>query len=282
MGVSAYHPPVLPQRPGSAVSSCRSSSNSIILRPPEEAKPALLTFMSRSKILAANQQQQQNKLSLGGSSDLGAVQQEVEPHHQEGGGDCLPQGVVSSGSATFVRVKRVQQQPEPIYASLSETLGSSFNTLDDDIGNATVEEDDSDDDDEVGSATESAGDDFEFHNIRTSRLTLVSESAAPPSPTTVVFGLEDLKPRSRIARSATYRILCNGLDVKCAKRGEEPEQPLTEASSQSQHGVVTCKAVQQVQFIYYLWARSVKGPHLLEECAINSIAHSVLRCKLRW
>lgn len=258
---------MLPQRPGSAVSSCRSSSNSIILRPPEEAKPALLTFMSRSKILAANQQQ--NKLSVGGSSDLGAVQQEVEPHHQEGGED-LPQGAVSSGSATFVRGKHVQQQPEPIYASLSETLGSSFNTLDD-IGNATVEEGDSDDDDddEVGSATESAGDDFEFHNIRTSRLTLVSESAAPPSPTTVVFGLEDLKPRSRIARSATYRILCNGLDVKCAKRGEEPEQPLTEASSQSQHGVVTCKAIQQVQFIYYLYATGVKSPHLLEECAIN-------------
>ena len=238
MGVSAYHPPVvpLPQRPPSAVSSCRSSSNSIILRPPEEAKPALLTFMSRSKILAANQQQQQQQ------NKLSTIEGDVEQQQAE----IEPQGI--SGSATFVRVRghKHQNQPEPIYASLSETL-SSFNTLD----NVDHEENDYDDD-EVGSATESAGDDFEFHNIRTSRLTLVSESAVtPPSPPTpVVFGLEDLKPRSRIARSATYRILCNGLDVKCAKRGEEPDGPLTEASSQSQHGVVTCKAVQQVKKLF--------------------------------
>lgn len=131
--------------------------------------------------------------------------------------------------------RSLQSHQEPIYASLSETLSSACNTLD--SRSKEILEDDE------GSATESAGDDFEFHNIRSSRQTLIpAEAQTIPDPVST-FGLEDLKPRSRIARSATYRILCNGLDVKCAKR-EEEDSALSTAVSQSRHGLVTCVTIQ--------------------------------------
>jgi len=95
-----------------------------------------------------------------------------------------------------------------------------------------------------GSATESAGDDFEFHNIRTSRQTLISdEDDARPAVDTTPFTAADLKPRPKVARSATYRVLCNGLDVKCANR-DDTDAPKLTASSQSQHGLVTCVTFQ--------------------------------------
>lgn len=140
--------------------------------------------------------------------------------------------------------RSLQSHQEPIYASLSETLSSACNTLD--SRSKEILEDDE------GSATESAGDDFEFHNIRSSRQTLIpAEAQTSPDPVST-FGLEDLKPRSRIARSATYRILCNGLDVKCAKR-EEEDSALSTAVSQSRHGLVTCVTIQVCRdsFIFF-------------------------------
>lgn len=194
---------------------------------PETKPPPLLTFMSRSKILALN-----------------GLNPQMEPLYS----DPLPGmeiGVSSPSPSEFRR-------HEPIYATLSETQSSS-NTLDFSMPNQdqchlhNEFECKEDEDEEEGSATESAGDDFEFHNVRSSRQTLIVHDAvmenikdlSPP------MTLLDMKPRSKIARSATYRILCNGLDVTCAKRAKKDDaQSQLTATSESQHGIVTCVTFQ--------------------------------------
>lgn len=159
--------------------------------------------------------------------------------------------------------------------------------------NGVVNDDDVDDfDDDEGSATESAGDDFEFHNIRTSHQTLIPAAAATTSVThsgtahEAVHCLEDLRPRSKVARSATYRVLCNGLNVKSAGKhdididiedvNEEEDKEANNddndvnagrqddngkrddgssgsssnvaATSKSRHGVVTCVTIKVIRF----------------------------------
>lgn len=262
-----------------------------------------MTFMSRARILAASNGSLKSCTDTNSTRQLASIEPfycdpmtghsvvgtigappsfadvDVAPIHHHG----TPTNVATISSAKYRH-----HQHEPIYASLSETL-SSCNTLDslgarlrDDssLGAARSsgerpKEEDVDDDDE-GSATESAGDDFEFHNIRTSRQTLITSSSSgttsPPhsngNAPEAIFGLEDLRPRSRVARSATYRILCNGLDVKCAgkhdkedvsqRQQQQPQQPTTTAaavaasaaavaaSSESRHGIVTCVTIRVI------------------------------------
>lgn len=173
-----------------------------------------------------------------------------------------PHHVTASSTSLHSKFK----SHEPIYASLSETLSSSH-TLESVEGPGSLldefapnllrqrEIDDDDEEEDEGSATESAGDDFEFHNIRTSRQTLITPpndvASAASASTEVVFGLEDLRPRSRVARSATYRILCNGLDVKCAGKHDtmavataDDTREVLAATSESRHGIVTCVTIQ--------------------------------------
>lgn len=213
MGVSAYDRHQQQQQQQRAGSICHLAGPYPMML--EAGKPPLSTFMSRSRILLAAE--------TSASSS--------KPIHQA-------EGLYGNDHSIPV---------EPIYASLSETL-SSYNTLDSvaDPPVALMMEDDEGE----GSATESAGDDFEFHNIRSSRQTLIPSASTPETPSPVAtFGLEDLKPRSRIARSATYRILCNGLDVKCAKR-DDPTSTLS-AVSESQHGLVTCVTLPVIVFLLY-------------------------------
>ena len=231
-----------------------------------EQPAPLLTFMSRSKILASNGLREQ---------PAGQPQPLVEPLYS----DPLP------GSYPSATTSRASRRPEPIYATLSETL-SSCDTLPtrrrrrrrhpppaavdspppstDDDDDVVDDDDDDDDDDEeneaaasddgAGSATESAGDDFEFHNTRSSRQTLVGSGGGSGGGgggggrRDAVLEFLETPSRAKVARSATYRILCNGLDVRCAKR-IDPQSSLT-ASSESQHGVVTCVSFQVNKKIY--------------------------------
>jgi hypothetical protein len=90
------------------------------------------------------------------------------------------------------------------------------------------------------------------NNSAAAAAATTTTSAAAAATPEVVFGLEDLRPRSRVARSATYRILCNGLDVKCAGKhdmaaattAETRENAVLAATSESRHGIVTCVTIQ--------------------------------------
>ena len=259
MGVSAYdHRPQQQQR-ASAVMAAHIPE---LAAYPEAAKPPLMTFMSRARILAASNG------SLKSTDTLASSSHHMEPFYC----DPMTRGIEAPPSFADRRedVAPVHHVPtpvmaskfkshEPIYASLSETL-SSCHTLDslgrdrlrgEQEAREEVEVEEVEEEEDEGSATESAGDDFEFHNIRTSRQTLITTTAN--SPPEAVFGLEDLRPRSRVARSATYRVLCNGLDVKCAskhdnddavaKRGESTAAAVA-ATSESRHGIVTCVTIR--------------------------------------
>ena len=243
MGVSAYDQ--RHQRGSNATTLASQSTHSSVY---VENKPPLLTFMSRSKILSLNGLSDASRTEplYNDPGELQVTDEAMNAALVSSFADCSTVSTVAAG-AKFLR------NQEPIYASLSETV-SSCNTLDslgarilgealerDEMAQkkALARERDSEDSDssDVGSATESAGDDFEFHNIRTSRQTLISSS---PGST--------MRARSRVARSATYRVLCNGLDVKCTKRGEEsggdtvPSKGVV--ASESQHGLVTCVTIQ--------------------------------------
>ena len=196
-----------------------------------DTKAPLLTFMSRSKILASN-----------------GLKPQVEPLYSDPLPGTLEAVPVCSASPISSKFRR----PEPIYATLSETMSSS-NTLESlSRSRRNASRHRAMDSEDEGSATESAGDDFEFHNTRSSRQTLVIHDAvmehSRKSPDfishqpTVKQDDVQLKPRAKVTRSATYRILCNGLDVKCAKR-QDPQSTLT-TSSESQHGIVTCITFQ--------------------------------------
>ncbi|KAK4023493.1 hypothetical protein OUZ56_008900 [Daphnia magna] len=278
MGVSAYdHRPA--QQRGVSV----ASSNAVMAAQqphiaqvvyPEAIKPPLMTFMSRARILSMTStidsfKSQTNADGNSSSSRQQQQQQQMEPFYN----DPLSIGAPPSFADAEEQIADapVHHAPvttlskfkshEPIYASLSETLSSSHTldsvegpaALDDELRAREMDEDDDDDEEDEGSATESAGDDFEFHNIRTSRQTLIAPqmntngSAAASATPEVVFGLEDLRPRSRVARSATYRILCNGLDVKSAGKHDinnTVENAVLAATSESQHGIVTCVTIQ--------------------------------------
>lgn len=256
MGVSAYDQ--RHQRGSNATTLASQSTHSSVYL---ESKPPLLTFMSRSKILSLNGLSAEAARAEPLYNDPGELQPADEAMNA-----ALVSSLAGSAASTVAAGAKFLRNQEPIYASLSETV-SSCNTLDSlgarILGEALERDeaqakalarearerrqrraDDSEDSDgsDVGSATESAGDDFEFHNIRTSRQTLIS------SPD------EAARPRSRVARSATYRVLCNGLDVKCARRGEEsapgdgtvPSKVVGKGvvASESQHGLVTCVTIQ--------------------------------------
>lgn len=266
MGVSAYdqrhH-----QRGSNATTLASSTHSSMYL---EGSKPPLLTFMSRSKILSLNGLSESARAEPL-YNDPGEFQPTDEAMNAVLVSSMTASGTIrSTGSSTSTVAAggKYRRNQEPIYASLSETV-SSCNTLDS-LGARILEEalerdeaqkkalkrspphlDSEDSDSDVGSATESAGDDFEFHNIRTSRQTLISPGDVQAS-----------RPRSRVARSATYRVLCNGLDVKCTKRGENDaavvitnsddgtvpskvvNKGVVAAASESQHGLVTCVTIQ--------------------------------------
>ena len=297
MGVSAYdhRPAQQQQQRGSAIMASQQSHITEAVYP-EATKPPLMTFMSRARILSMTSsidsfqsqsnvdirqhQQQQQPQSIepfynDPMSSIGAPPSFADAEEQVA--DVLLTAPVHQHAPAVTTLHSKFKSHEPIYASLSETLSSSH-TLESVEGPGMDEfaasnlrqreiEDDDDEEDE-GSATESAGDDFEFHNIRTSRQTLISpaqmsnDSAAAAATTSaaatpeVVFGLEDLRPRSRVARSATYRILCNGLDVKCAGKhdmahtdaatttAETRENAVLAATSESRHGIVTCVTIQ--------------------------------------
>lgn len=290
MGVSAYD-----HRPhrGVATSNAVMSAHIPELVYPEATKPPLMTFMSRARILASNGSLKSTDIectrqlniepfycdpltSIDGPPSFANVDV-MAPVHQ---------GSTQVGSAAPLSSNKFRSH-EPIYASLSETL-SSCHTLDslgglgepplrageaqrrvNDFGDSQQDDDDDDGDnndnqvedeeEDEGSATESAGDDFEFHNIRTSRQTLITNSTATSRSNSgiaapeAICGLEDLRPRSRVARSATYRILCNGLDVKCTGKHDKnvqeqdknsAESATVAATSESQHGIVTCVTIR--------------------------------------
>ncbi|KAI9556383.1 hypothetical protein GHT06_018957 [Daphnia sinensis] len=274
MGVSAYdHRPA--QQRGVSV----ASSNAVMAAQqphvaqvvyPEAIKPPLMTFMSRARILSMTStidsfKSQSNADGDSSSSRQQQQQQQMEPFYNDPLSIGAPpsfadvQEQIADAPVHHAPVTTLSKfkSHEPIYASLSETLSSSH-TLDSVEGPAALDElrardMDEDDEEDEGSATESAGDDFEFHNIRTSRQTLITPqmsgaaAAAAPATPEVVFGLEDLRPRSRVARSATYRILCNGLDVKSAGKhdiNDTVENAVLAATSESQHGIVTCVTIQ--------------------------------------
>lgn len=265
MGVSAYDHRPQQQRSSAVAVMSAHIPEQLVYPPPEAAKPPLMTFMSRARILAAS-----NGSLKSTDTDRHCTSNSLmEPFY------CDPLAAPSS----FADVAPIHHNPpsttipsakfrqEPIYASLSETL-SSCHTLDSLGGRLAVDDEPSlrverkdvvqlqeeeEDDDDEGSATESAGDDFEFHNIRTSRQTLITSSSsssndAPPTSSEAIFGLEDLRPRSRVARSATYRILCNGLDVKCTGKHDKDAAATAAAAiaatSESKHGVVTCVTIR--------------------------------------
>jgi hypothetical protein len=199
---------------------------------------------------------------------------------------------------------------EPIYASLSETLSSSH-TLESVEGPAgslldefapnllrqrEIDDDDDEEEEDEGSATESAGDDFEFHNIRTSRQTLITppnDVVASAASTEVVFGLEDLRPRSRVARSATYRILCNGLDVKCAGKHDtmavtDDTREVLAATSESRHGIVTCVTIQvnislySFFFSFLFFSIFILWPPSREFAGLIITKHVFICCCVDW
>jgi hypothetical protein len=292
MGVSAYdHRPAQQQQRGSAIMSSQQSHIAEAVYP-EATKPPLMTFMSRARILSMtssldsfqsqsnvdtrqHHQQQQQFHSQESSqqiepfyndpmSSIGAPPSFADAEEQVA--DVLLTAPIHHAPVTALHSKF--KSHEPIYASLSETLSSSHTLesvegpgMDEFASNLRQREIEDEEEEDEGSATESAGDDFEFHNIRTSRQTLItpqmssanSNNAAAATTTTatpeVVFGLEDLRPRSRVARSATYRILCNGLDVKCAGKHDvaaidSRENAVLAATSESRHGIVTCVTIQ--------------------------------------
>lgn len=251
---------------------------------PEAAKPPLMTFMSRARILAASNGSLKSTDTDRHCATATNSNSLMEPFYC----DPLTTGIGAPPSFADVDVAPIHHNPpvsntakfrqEPIYASLSETL-SSCHTLDSLGGRLAVDDEsplrverkdvvqleEEEEEDDEGSATESAGDDFEFHNIRTSRQTLItspsssstsSSSNAPPTCNEAIFGLEDLRPRSRVARSATYRILCNGLDVKCTGKHDKGNQEIGQqqtsaaaavaATSQSRHGIVTCVTIRVI------------------------------------
>jgi hypothetical protein len=306
MGVSAYdHRPAQQQQQqrGSAIMASQQSHITEAVYP-EATKPPLMTFMSRARILSMTssidsfqsqsnvdirqhqqqQHQQQQPQSIepfynDPMSSIGAPPSFADDVEEQVADVLLTAPVHHHAPAVTTTLHSKFKSHEPIYASLSETLSSSHTlesvegpgSMDEFAGASNLRQREIEDDDEEdeGSATESAGDDFEFHNIRTSRQTLISpaqmsnNSAAAAAATTttsaaaaatpeVVFGLEDLRPRSRVARSATYRILCNGLDVKCAGKhdmaaattAETRENAVLAATSESRHGIVTCVTIQ--------------------------------------
>ncbi|XP_057373654.1 LOW QUALITY PROTEIN: uncharacterized protein LOC130694609 [Daphnia carinata] len=300
MGVSAYD-----HRPQLSHEELVASSNAVMAAQqphvaqvvyPEAIKPPLMTFMSRARILSMTStiDSFKSQSNADGNSSSSRQQQQMEPFYN----DPLSIGAPPSFADVQEQIADapVHHAPittlskfkshEPIYASLSETL-SSCHTLDSVEGPAALDElremremDEEEEEDE-GSATESAGDDFEFHNIRTSRQTLITPqvNAASPAPAApeVVFGLEDLRPRSRVARSATYRVLCNGLDVKCASKHDKNdpvENAVLAATSESQHGIVTCVTIQigqKEQTAFGGSSSSLRRSKLLTSLSMNDI-----------
>jgi hypothetical protein len=230
-----------------------------------DTKAPLLTFMSRSKILASN-----------------GLKPQVEPLYSDPLPGTLEAVPVCSASPISSKFRR----PEPIYATLSETMSSS-NTLESlSRSRRNASRHRAMDSEDEGSATESAGDDFEFHNTRSSRQTLVIHDAvmehSRKSPDfishqpTVKQDDVQLKPRAKVTRSATYRILCNGLDVKCAKR-QDPQSTLT-TSSESQHGIVTCITFQvKIPLLYPPSPRLLHMIMLDDETAIWAAVGQILR-----
>lgn len=265
MGVSAYDHRPAQQRGVSVASSnaimAAQQSHIAQIVYPEATKPPLMTFMSRARILSMTSTIDSFQSQTDADGNSSSRQQQMEPFYNdplsigapplfadEQVADALP--VHHAPVTTLSKFK----SHEPIYASLSETLSSShtLESVDCPVGLEELQTGEMDDDEEdEGSATESAGDDFEFHNIRTSRQTLITPQMNSNGPATatpeVVFGLEDLRPRSRVARSATYRILCNGLDVKSAGKHDintTVENAVLAATSESRHGIVTCVTIQ--------------------------------------